>query len=379
MTNIGYPTLSPSLSFADYLNQCKQLIQNRRPPFPLGNIPKEKIESANAPYELSPEQPIYSGNRLKYGALLLHGLLDCPYSLREIGDCLQKKGILCRSILLPGHGTMPTDLFHVSYHDWIHAVQYGIESLINEVDHLFLIGYSTGASLSLYHAFHKQELAGLILLSPAIRIKTPILLAAAWRHFLGKWNKSKHHWMIQQEEMDYVKYKSIPLHAVQQVNALTHLIDKMQTHYSLTAPILSIMSQDDETISSESMIRYLLKFPNPMNRLWIYTTKATPSRDHRLFFRSATFPALRIRSFSHTAIPFSSLNPHYGSQGDYPFASHDHTHQLIYGAYNPIETIIYDGLLQLGLAKHTPRELTYNPDFEFMMEKIVEFMLGTEV
>ena len=204
-------TQEPSLIFPEYINRCREIIAERRTDTVHGVTPNaQHIINANCPYELYPEEPILGAdNKLKYGALLIHGLFDCPFSVRDLGSQLQKQGILCRSILLPGHGTRPSDLISVSYHDWIHAVHYGIETLKKEVNHIFLVGYSTGAALSVYHALRHQDIAGLVLIAPAMKIKAPVDSLMGWHH-LVKWIRKNRAWVYKEDELDYTKYSSIP-------------------------------------------------------------------------------------------------------------------------------------------------------------------------
>src|SRR5690349_6977119 len=116
--SIEYPITDNHLPFAEYLARTRAIIATRR--LDLANSPNpQKIIEANSPFELVPTQPIKSGNRYKYGVLLIHGLLDCPFSMRDVGARLQAAGVLCRSVLLPGQGTKPTDLLKISYKDWM--------------------------------------------------------------------------------------------------------------------------------------------------------------------------------------------------------------------------------------------------------------------
>ena len=126
-----YPINNLELEFADYLSECRTIIQNTRTD--LGRYPNPTaIIDANTPFELKPEKPVSTTTR--YGALLIHGLLDCPFIMRDIGNTLQSQGLLVRSILLPGHGTVPSGLLQVKYQDWLQATHYGITSLSKEVD-----------------------------------------------------------------------------------------------------------------------------------------------------------------------------------------------------------------------------------------------------
>ena len=75
---------------------------------------------------------------------------DSPFMMRDIGEYFKEKSFLVRSILLPGHGTVPGDLTNISYEKWIEAVQYGINSFEKETENLYIAGFSTGGALALH-------------------------------------------------------------------------------------------------------------------------------------------------------------------------------------------------------------------------------------
>ena len=58
-----------------------------------------------------------SGSRT--GCLLLHGFTSTPAELRPLGEALHRAGYTVHAPLLPGHGTSPEDLLHITYCDWI--------------------------------------------------------------------------------------------------------------------------------------------------------------------------------------------------------------------------------------------------------------------
>ncbi len=374
LTAINYPYCDSHLPFTDYIKECRNMIAARRPDLQTDNPGCHRILDANSPYELLPE-PAQSSQKRR-GALLIHGLLDCPYSLRDIGNHLQQTGVLCRSVLLPGHGTMPSDLLHVTYHDWIQVVRYGVESLKNEVDQIYLIGYSTGAALAIYQALQDIQVEGIVLLSPAIRIKAPVDIVVGWRH-LVQWMQGNTPWAYVDNENDYTKYHSVTLNAVTQVSRLTDVIHDLRQHGELMQPMLMIMSREDETVSSHQAIHYFSGLHNPDNKMLIYSSTNQQYPDPRIVVRPGVYPALNIRHLSHTAIPFSADNEHYGQHGDYPFASRPDTN-AIYGAYNKLEVKFSKALKNMHLLKSTHEELTYNPDFEFMMKEICQFIAGDE-
>ena len=209
LANLNIPS-NFNLAFSDYITQTQQFLTQHRPPFAL-SIPQQAfIIEQNSPYELIPDKPT------GVGALLLHGLLDCPFSLRETANHLSQQGVHCRSILLPGHGTRPEHLLTVSYHDWLQAVRYGIESFAKTVDRLYIVGYSTGAALAIYHALQLSNIAGLVLLAPAIKIKEYISVLLTQKPIMH-WGSNHKLWVFKTEETDYVKYHSMCLNAALQV------------------------------------------------------------------------------------------------------------------------------------------------------------------
>jgi len=378
MPKFNQLVLDNALPFSNYIADCRALIENRRLQSHAQKnslLPANfaQIMEANSPYELYPTQPIYLHNRLKYGVLLIHGLLDCPFSLKDIGLHLQQQGMLVRAVLLPGHGTVPSDLLDVSYQDWIETVRYGVETLKKEVDQIFLIGYSTGAALSIYHALQDPLIAGIILLSPAIKIKVPVHLVMGWEQGLKWISRSKNQWFCREKEIDYAKYRSIPFNAVNQVTKLTRVIQQLNKTKPLETPLFIAISREDETVSSKSALQFFANLSNQQNRLLLYTANAFQTTDSRIIIRQATYPDLNIKHLSHVALPFSPTNQHYGEKGD--FLLNKNKDLCLHGAYNRIERKIYAFLYQIGLAKKIRCELTYNPDFSFMADNISQFIL----
>jgi len=361
----SYPYQESDFSFSNYIDYCRTLVKERRLDLSDSTL-SNKIIDVNIPYELRPTttQPI------SCGVLLLHGLWASPFAMREIADQLYANGILCRSILLPGHGTRPSDLSTVSHQDWINAVQFGINSLKKDVEHIILIGYSAGATLSIYHALQDEKISGLILMAPAIAVKYVMNLIFKYHHLLKKINKSNN-WMYIEEEIDYAKYRSIAFEPALQLYQLSQTLNQLFKTKTLKKPVYVIVGDDDETISSNAAIRLFRNAKNPLNQLLLYTNKQKYSSEFQI--REAHFPELSIENLSHVCLPFSKDNFHYGQNGDYPRASFP-SDQIVYGAYNRVIERFYEPFFKLGLIKKYKRELTYNPDFHFMTDEIVKFV-----
>jgi hypothetical protein len=195
-----------------------------------------------------------------------------------------------------------------------------------------------------------------------------------WKH-VTKWLHGNLPWVYREKEEDYAKYLSITFNAVSQVSKLTEVIQDLRRLNELKQPMLMIMSREDETVSSYRAIDYFSTLKNPDNRFLLYTSIDHRYPDDRITTRLSARPELHIKHFSHTAIPFSPQNSHYGQNGDYQYASRNGA--MTYGAYNRLEVKTSTIMHKLGLIKSPRRELTYNPDFEYMANEITRFILSS--
>ena len=180
--------------------------------------------------------------------------------------------------------------------------------------------------------------------------------------------------MYQEAESDYAKYQSITFNAVSQVSQLTTVIRELNAEYPLSCPIYMALSREDETISSHQAIDFFSNQHNEDSRLLLYTSVDHRYPDTRITTRQCNDPAKNIQHCSHVSIPFAPTNRHYGANGDYLYASHADEKNIIYGAYNRIEQQFFDLLYTAKIIGCRRRELTYNPDFDFMAQDISEFI-----
>lgn len=362
-----HPIENLDLPFSQYISQCKSLIESTR--VDLDQHP-EKTILANCPFEFQP-----SHGDGKTGMLLVHGLLDSPFIMRDIGLRLQEKGFLARGLLLPGHGTTPGDLLSVNYQQWIQAVRYGIASLKKEVEHIYIVGFSTGATLGLYHALHQAPISGLISLAPAIKIRSKFDFSTNW-HTIISWFWERAKWLRVAPEDDYAKYQSIPFNAAYQVYKLTQLIKKLSKTHSLNCPLFFVLSLADSTVSSRASIEYFHDHANPKNQMLLYAREKNHENDLNTIVRSSIYPEMHIQDFSHVSLPLSPNNEHYGKHGDSIHASRIDVKEgaFTYGAFNKLENQIFDLLYASKLIQMKRKRLSYNPDFDFLMEKMFEFI-----
>jgi alpha-beta hydrolase superfamily lysophospholipase len=166
------------------------------------------------------------------GVLLLHGMSDSPYSLRALGEELNRRNYWVIGLRLPGHGTAPSGLLDVRWEDMAAAVQLAAEHLAQKVGQqpIHMVGYSTGAPLALdftLNALYGRTgpvPASLVLVSPAIGISAAAA-AASWKRRLavlpGLDNLA---WLNIEPEFDPYKYNSFTTNAGEQVHRLTRSV-----------------------------------------------------------------------------------------------------------------------------------------------------------
>jgi len=374
---LKYPDHDLGLPFSEYILKCQNLIKNSRLDLE-NNLDPDHIIEANSPFEFKPKMA--ENKKIRYGALLLHGLLDCPFVMRDVGKHLQDHGLLVRSLLLPGHGTVPGALLNVKYEDWLQTMNYGLANLSQDVDKIFLVGFSTGAALALHHALKHtpNSVVGLILLAPAIKIYSSLDFTTRWPNYISwAWERAK--WMSLQPEIDYTKYQSIAFNAAYQVYRLTAEIKKISEQNSLTHPMMVVISQDDQTVSSQATINYFQQHTKENSELLIYSNRQNYVNDPRVVVRPASHPDWNISDISHVAIPIAPYNPRYGMNGDYIYASHveedkAENKKIIYSAYNPAQNDWFNFIDRLRRDPTIYQRLTFNPDFTFLKLMMSQFI-----
>ena len=270
---------SPVQSFEDYLalekrlfDQLDERVFSRILPGDRGLISRYHRGSLSDPglwspnwnrtFELSTDAP-------EVGVLLLHGMSDSPYSLRNFGQRLNAEDAWVIGLRLPGHGTAPSGLVRVRLEDMNAAVLLAVHRLRDKVGErpLYLVGYSNGGALAVNYALLSLEnpslpqISGLVLISPSIRI-TPLAAMGNWQAKLGRLLRlSKLEWNAILPEYDPFKYNSFAVNAGDQVYRLT---TEIQARLKATGSagklrrfpkVLAFQSVVDATVSTPAVIK----------------------------------------------------------------------------------------------------------------------------
>jgi alpha-beta hydrolase superfamily lysophospholipase len=231
----------------------------------------------NRTFELEADTPIG-------GVLLLHGMSDSPYSLRALGEALNRAGYLVVGLRLPGHGTAPSGLTSVTWQDMAAAVRLAMTHLTDELGDrpLHIIGYSTGGPLALDFALEAVEEGGkavpasLVLVSPAVRVHPASVLARFKDALSVLPGLGDLAYLAVMGEFDPFNYNSFATNAGAQVSAITRGVARRIRGLSREAaaklpPMLAFKSAIDSTVTTEAIVEDLLmRLPAGRNELVLF-------------------------------------------------------------------------------------------------------------
>jgi esterase/lipase len=280
--------------------------------------------------------------------------------------------------LLPGHGTRPGDLLDVKWQEWAKTVSYGTDRLAEEVDEVYLGGYSAGGALSIYQSLHDKRVRGVFLFAPAIEITRRAAFAIL--HKLVSWLIPRQKWLYVKRDVDIYKYESFAKNTATQMFELTLALKAHRMLHELTIPIFCATSADDKTVDTLATVEFMAQQSNSANKFILYTTsfeKLTQTgADDKIEWVNSVFPEQKILSSAHTAILVSHDDKHYGIDGDYANCVHYYPEKM--DKYE--ECMLHPNKYCLGevsdsnLEKGILRRLMYNPNFAALKDSMKKFI-----
>lgn len=188
------------------------------------------------------------------GILLVHGFTASPREMEPLARLLTELGFTTMGVRLPGHGTSPEDLAIRYHEEWQQAVEEGYLLLQQHTQKIFGLGLSTGALLIITLAA-RQPLAGMILLSPFLRMKHRLAPAAGLLRFFKKYQSRP---VAPEEAANY--YDRRPLHGVHQLNRLCRKVRRLARQ--TTIPALIINGAGDQTVRVDSSLKLFHLLPS---------------------------------------------------------------------------------------------------------------------
>ncbi len=103
------------------------------------------------------------------GVLVVHGFTGTPASMRGVSEAMIASGFHVELPRLPGHGTTVEDMLTTNWADWSAEVERAHGALRRRAETVVVVGQSMGATLALWAALARPEVAGIVCINPATR------------------------------------------------------------------------------------------------------------------------------------------------------------------------------------------------------------------
>ncbi|WLD65551.1 alpha/beta hydrolase [Pseudomonas sp. OVF7] len=352
--------LAPA-SFAEYRLLTLEGIQRNRH----FQSPDHSLELAwNTPREWV---PTHSNGR---GILLVHGLGDSPGSFIDIATQLADRGYRVRTVLLPGHGTQPSDMLEVSLREWRLTVEQQVALLRKEVDLVYLGGFSTGANLVTDYAIDDPSIAGLLLFSPAFKSDASFDWLLPWVAKVKPWLRQPTSSAPQQTPL---RYQNVPTNGFAQFYLSSAAVRHKLALHGFDRPVLVVTAAHDSVVDV-AFVRdtFNQRFSHPASRMIWYGNPSRDVQSPRILARSDLLADERISQFSHMGVLFSPDNPQYGRSGSQRLCWNGQS-EAAYQQCLAGEAVWYSdwGYREAG---RVYARLTFNPYFTWQSEVMVKVM-----
>ena len=363
--------------FDDYVRQTRERLERHKVYMDPSRAGREL--AAATPFERTPapDCPPAASERPSRGVLLLHGLSDMPLAMRDLADAFAARCFVARAMLLPGHGTRAGDLLDVTRGDWLAATRFGLKTLKEDVDQVFVGGFSLGGLLSMHAVLEDATVRAAFLFSPALALER------AWLVRQSVWLRHVLDWLDRDAPDDYARYEAMPVNATAETYLLTRELARRLERRRVDAPVFMALSADDPVIDVAVSRGYFEhRFSHPGSRLVVYRRnpgEGPDPGDARISYRNSFLPEQRIASFSHQSVHIAPANAHYGPNGDYRScgqasgASAEAVARCL-AAPHPWRGEVFGGN-RVAIPGGVPAaRLTYNPQFGELLEQVDEFL-----
>lgn len=374
----GWLDLETSLDapdFAAYRSDVTGRVREHRYVIDTAN-PSEEITLVS-PAEFAPSTSACDASLPRGTVILVHGLSDTAFAMRDLAVALSDRCYRSRTLLLPGHGTVPGDLLAVTHDDWIDSVRGAIEQAHVESDEVFVIGFSLGAVLGLSLALEpSRPVDALVTISPAFHL-------SSWR--LARWAPLFHRlrpWVDRELPDDRFRYEAMPTRGVAEtVRSIRELRGRIsRTPSGVETPWMLVQSMDDAVVMPAANLDFFLEQATaPGSRALLFgSTEGTDVDlgDARVEILPGTDAATRVLGLTHVAVHVSPGNAYYGIGGEYRNCGSTGGRNA--SSVASCEAAAPDGfdygLWDRAEDSNVPSaRSTFNPRFDRLVEAIVEF------
>ena len=255
------------------------------------------------------------GAKTRKTVLMIHGLTDSPWYMRELGEILYRQGYNVVSVLLPGHGTKPEDLTTATKAEWRKEVDRGLGIAAGLGEQVSLAGFSTGGALSLDALRRHPRLKAdkLFLFSPALAIneseQTSVFLGCQSLWLTTK-IKGDYKEPAETAEVSPYNYTKMAINGVCQLNELigdnndgrAEILDSLR---AAGTPVFAVESEADATVSPAAVTGFMAELPAASGSVYVRYQQAEGIA-HAAVTRPETNP--RFVELSRRLAEFAAAN-----------------------------------------------------------------------
>lgn len=239
----------------EYRAYASAKIAYQKPEFDEINNQQTATKDATPFYLAAPQANV--GHKPPLGVLLVHGFLASPAEMRPLGEMLNKRGYPVFGVRLEGHGTSPCDLRERHRLEWISDVQRGYDIIAAHCERVMIIGFSTGAMLTLnVAADNPDKLAGVISAAAPLKFANPNLKFVPLVHRanqVAEWLSLQEGvlpYILNESEHPEINYRHIPVRALYE---LKKLVDETEKKLStISAPALILQGDNESVVNPKS-------------------------------------------------------------------------------------------------------------------------------
>lgn len=304
--------LAPSADFDTYVGKVRAELRTHRLPF-VASMADAELGKV-APFRQLPDRGCKT-DAPRGIAILIHGLSDTAFAMRDLAATFSKQCFEARALLLPGHGTRPADLMAVDHRDWLSHVGAALKQARSDSSFVVVAGFSLGAALALTAAVQSPgDVDAVIGLSPAYRIRSNFLARQA------QWIGVLRPWLDLGPREDFARYGAMPTRGIASTMAVLGTLEaQIRRQGPLRTPWLVVQSEDDEVIDVAWNRQFFANHVGDSRSKFLNYFSIPPSQTEgdRLVWLPAADPSLRVVGISHLAVHISPENPHYGESGTY--------------------------------------------------------------
>lgn len=298
--------VAPVADFDAYVAGVTHELRAHRLPFAPSRADAELMSVA--PFRIPPGQGCPPGAPRGI-AVLVHGLSDTAFAMRDLASSFSRLCFESRVLLLPGHGTRPADLMVVDHRDWVAHVEAAVAQANRENDVVVLAGFSLGAALALAVAAERPGTVDAVIgLSPAYRLRSNALARQA------RWVATFRPWLDLGPREDFARYGAMPTRGIASTMAVLGLMERrVRRAGAVKTPWLVVQSEDDEVLDTVANREFFAESARDPRSVFVNYFSQPPEEafSSRVIWLPAAHDALRVVGLSHLALHISPDNPHY--------------------------------------------------------------------